>query len=197
MFSMRRGRSPRRRARGGLEHLEGLPAGTIQGEVESRCGMGQKAQRHEVYASFSVLLRILKCDSAGGLSVARPPDLRDRPGSWPVSCCRAEAALLRPSAPLRPRPSRGIRPRRDTRAGRRSSARRMAGPTPPAMAMWFSLIRIASWRPMRWLRPPPAATACFSSSRSQAWSCECRAPPPRSPPARGRSAVIVAMPDSR
>src|SRR2546426_730798 len=32
--------------------------------------------------------------------------------------------------------------------------------------MWFSLISTASWRPMRWLRPPPAATAAFSSDRS-------------------------------
>ena len=31
--------------------------------------------------------------------------------------------------------------------------------------MWLSLTRIASYRPMRWLRPPPAATACFSSAR--------------------------------
>ena len=35
----------------------------------------------------------------------------------------------------------------------------------PAAAMWFSLIRKASKRPIRWLVPPPAATAAFSSLR--------------------------------
>ncbi len=34
------------------------------------------------------------------------------------------------------------------------------------MAMWFSLIRIAASRPLRWFTPPPATTAAFSSSRS-------------------------------
>jgi hypothetical protein len=46
-----------------------------------------------------------------------------------------------------------------------SSARRVASPTPPASAAWFSLTRIASCRPKRWLLPPPATTACFSSTR--------------------------------
>ena len=57
------------------------------------------------------------------------------------------------------------RPRPACPAARRSSARRTASRIPPASAMWLSLTSIASWRPMRWLRPPPAATACFSSSR--------------------------------
>ncbi len=39
------------------------------------------------------------------------------------------------------------------------------GPTPPAMAMWLSLIRIASSRPKRWLAPPPQRTAYFSTAR--------------------------------
>ena len=36
---------------------------------------------------------------------------------------------------------------------------------PPATAMWLSLIRIASSRPKRWLKPPPQRTAYFSSAR--------------------------------
>ena len=48
-------------------------------------------------------------------------------------------------------------------SGASSRARRTAAPTPPARAAWFSLIRIASYRPARWLVAPPAATAAFSS----------------------------------
>ena len=40
-----------------------------------------------------------------------------------------------------------------------------ASPTPPASAAWFSLIRMKSYRPARWLTPPPSATARFSSAR--------------------------------
>src|SRR5436190_869343 len=36
---------------------------------------------------------------------------------------------------------------------------------PPAAAMWFSLMRIASCRPILWFDAPPAATAAFSSAR--------------------------------
>ena len=35
----------------------------------------------------------------------------------------------------------------------------------PAAMMWFSLIRIASYRPMRWLWPPPQRTAYFCARR--------------------------------
>src|SRR5271170_3833277 len=41
-----------------------------------------------------------------------------------------------------------------------------AGPTPPAIAMWLSLISIASSSPKRWLAPPPDRTASFSKVRS-------------------------------
>ena len=52
---------------------------------------------------------------------------------------------------------------REVRLAARAAA--TASARPPARATWFSLIRIASKRPMRWLTPPPAATACFSSAR--------------------------------
>ena len=66
----------------------------------------------------------------------------------------------------RPRRGRGTRPRPAVPALRPRARAATASPTPPASATWFSLIRIASWRPMRWLVPPPAATAAFSSARS-------------------------------
>ena len=51
------------------------------------------------------------------------------------------------------------------RAARALQAAR-AGRTPPAAAIWLSLIRIASESPKRWLKPPPWWTAIFSTSRS-------------------------------
>ncbi len=47
-----------------------------------------------------------------------------------------------------------------------STASRAATATPPASVAWFSLTRIASSRPPRWLTPPPMRTASFSSARS-------------------------------
>ena len=40
-------------------------------------------------------------------------------------------------------------------SGRAARARRTASPTPPASAEWFSLIRMQSKSPIRWLTPPP------------------------------------------
>ncbi|MNM34220.1 hypothetical protein D3C81_448640 [compost metagenome] len=40
-----------------------------------------------------------------------------------------------------------------------------AAATPPLAAMWFSLIRKASYRPMRWLSQPPQVTAYFCARR--------------------------------
>ena len=51
------------------------------------------------------------------------------------------------------------------RSGRAARAASTAAPTPPASAMWFSLMRIASKRPARWLVPPPSTTAAFSRPR--------------------------------
>ena len=53
-----------------------------------------------------------------------------------------------------------------TPAGASRRARSVASPTPPARRAWFSLTSTASNRPRRWLCPPPASTACFSSARS-------------------------------
>src|SRR5215472_14332256 len=67
---------------------------------------------------------------------------------------------------------------------------------PPATAMWLSLIRMASSRPKRWLKPPPQRTAYFSSARKpgvvlrvqmmRALVCAIRAT---------KAAVAVAMPE--
>ena len=92
---------------------------------------------------------------------------------------------------------RGTRPRAAARA-RAARAWRTASPTPPASAAWFSLIRIASYRPARWLVPPPAATAAFSSARSPGVVLRVsriRAPVPST--ACTQRAVSVATPDSR
>ena len=62
--------------------------------------------------------------------------------------------------------------------------------------MWFSLIRIASYSPARWLLAPPAATAAFSSARMPGVVLRVSstfAPVPCT--ARAARADIVATPD--
>ena len=76
----------------------------------------------------------------------------------------------------------------------RAAARRVM---PPATAMWLSLIRIASSRPKRWLKPPPQRTAYFSK-RAQAGRRLARAADARAWCARSactNAAVAVAMPE--
>ena len=51
-------------------------------------------------------------------------------------------------------------------SGPASFIRCTAAATPPARRMWLSLIRMPSSSPPRWLVPPPARTAYFSSARS-------------------------------
>ena len=69
---------------------------------------------------------------------------------------------------------------------------------PPARAMWFSLIRIASSRPIRWFCPPPARTAAFSSERSSGVVLRVSritARPPSEREASTKRAVSVATPE--
>ena len=87
------------------------------------------------------------------------------------------------------------------RSGRAARARRTASPTPPASAAWFSLIRMKSYRPARWLAPPPSATARFSSARRPGRRLA-RVEQLRGAAGGARSrarrvAVSVATPDSR
>ena len=67
---------------------------------------------------------------------------------------------------------------------------------PPATAMWLSLIRMASSRPKRWLKPPPQRTAYFSSARSPGVVLRVQQKRVRVPAMRRtNSCVAVAMPD--
>ena len=73
---------------------------------------------------------------------------------------------------------------------------KIACATPPAAAMWFSLIRIASYSPARWLLAPPAATAAFSRARSPGVVLRVSSTVAAVPcTARAASAAIVATPD--
>ena len=90
----------------------------------------------------------------------RGAQLRRRP------CCRAAAAARRPRAPRSiSRASRTSTSSVPASSGAAARARSTACAIPPAAAMWFSLIRIASYSPTRWLRAAAAATAAFSSAR--------------------------------
>ena len=93
----------------------------------------------------------------------RPPG-RPRRAPRRASCCRA-AAGRRPAssassisaASRTSTASRQVRPRRRARAAPPRRRRR-------ASAEWFSLMRMKSKSPIRWLTPPPSATAAFSSA---------------------------------
>ena len=52
-----------------------------------------------------------------------------------------------------------------TRCPTEPRTRSIAWRTPPATATWLSLMSTASSSPKRWLLPPPARIACFSSIR--------------------------------
>ena len=140
--------------------------------------------------------RVSSVDAAARLERRAPADVRDRRAQLArASCCRAAAASHRRPAPRRS----SSRERHSTSSGTSGIARRApartAAPTPPAMKAWFSLIRIWSQSPMRWLTPPPARTAAFSSSRRPGVVLRVsriRAPVPST--ARAKSAVCVATP---
>ena len=80
--------------------------------------------------------------------------------------------------------------------GRAARAAVTARRRPRASAMWFSLIRIASSSPRRWLAPPPAATAAFSSPRRPGVVLRVsRIVAPEPSTAATKRAVRVAIPD--
>ena len=96
-----------------------------------------------------------------------------------------------------PRRGRGTRPRPRMPGLRLARRARPPPPRPPASATWFSLIRIASSRPMRWLlrrrrrRPRPSRAPAAPAS-----SCGCRGSSRRCPStASTKRAVSVATPD--
>ena len=83
-------------------------------------------------------------------------------------------------------------------SGAASRTRATAWAIPPAAAMWFSLIRIASNSPTRWLLAPPAATAAFSSVLSPGVVLRVSSttvPVPST--SRTKRAASVAIPDRR
>ena len=135
-------------------------------EIEGRCRVGQRPHRHIFYSRRGDLPDRLQ---ASRRRWPRAPRRRPRAPRSPAAaadpCCPGAGASRRPRAPRRPRPASGTRPRAAARRGRPRAAR-TAAPTPPAIAAWFSLMRIASKSPVRWFVPPPAATAAFSSRRS-------------------------------
>ena len=85
-------------------------------------------------------------------------------GARPVGMLssRIASALGRP-APRRAASACPPPPRPAEPGWRRRDRAATAAAMPPATATWLSLIRIASCRPVRWLAPPPQATARLSS----------------------------------
>ena len=132
-----------------------MAASPDQRQVERGRRMRQRTQRHEVYPGDGrVDQNCLRVMPPLASSSARP-----------ATCATASAICsgrhvveqqprrARPPAPGRSRSRRAPRRRAGGPAGRARA--RTASPTPPASATWFSLMRIASKSPTRWLTPPP------------------------------------------
>ena len=84
--------------------------------------------------------------------------------SFEASCCRAGSRRRRRRAPRATWSSVS----HSTSIGSVGRGAHELAPRPatePAARRWLSLTRTASSRPKRWLRPPPQATAYFSSAR--------------------------------
>ena len=82
------------------------------------------------------------------------------------------------------------------RSGWAARAAAIAAATEPATRMWFSLSITASYRPRRWLPPPPARTAYFCARRRPGRVLRVSrimAPVPRT--ASTWAAVVVAVPE--
>ena len=150
----------------------------VEAEVEHRGRVGEGTGRQQVGTGGGQGRGRLEGDPAGhldqGVRTRRPaPRRRPRPPG-PGPCCRAGRRWRRRPPPRPPGPSRShststIRPGHWRRA--RATASAMVAPP-----RWLSLTSTASDRLPRWLTPPPARTAAFSSARSPGWSCGCRAP---------------------
>ena len=162
--------------------------------------MGQCADRDVVYTTNGrVDQNCLVIDAAGHFELARDrPPGRPRRGPRRASCCRAAAAARRRQRLVDLRRVAHLDRQRQIRAAPRAPA----APPPPRRrpsAEWFSLIRMKSNSPMRWLTPPPCATARFSSSpqpgRGLARVEDLRAARRRTE--RTMRAVLVATPESR
>ena len=161
--------------------------------------MGQCADRDVVYTTNGrVDQNCLLVDAAGHLELRAAGHLGDRGAHLRrASCCRAAAAARRRRAPRRSRAASRTSTASGS-SGRAACTRRTAAPTPPASAAWFSLIRMKSNSPIRWLTPPPCSTARFSSARSPGVVLRVsRIFAPPGPTARTIRAVFVATPDSR
>ncbi len=117
---------------------------------KSRFGrrVGEGADRDEVDAGLGDLADVVEGDAAGGLerdgrSRRARRAARPRRASARDSCCRAAAGRRRCRARRRPRRGRGTSTS-TARSGWAVRAACTALARPPARAMWFSLIRIAS-----------------------------------------------------
>ena len=168
-----RARAPRASLRGSHRQCGAIgrfmaATSRMQGQVQGGRRMGQRAHRHPFYPGLRARPERLERHAAARLELraARRPGRRRRAAAR-RPCCPAAAAALRRRAPRRsPAALRTSTSSVPASSGAAARARATACAMPPAAAMWFSLIRIASYRPARWLLAPPAATAAFSSARS-------------------------------
>ena len=142
----------------------------IEAQVEHGGRMGQRARpisgpvRPRRSRRSSPASRRPRPRSRSARSPRRAPRAMARGHRRRDPCCRAARRRPRPAPPRPPAPasSHSICTRRPGHSARaRATASVMVTP-----ARWLSLTSTASERLERWLTPPPAWTAAFSSARS-------------------------------
>ena len=137
----------------------------VEADVEHRCRVGHGADRDPVGARRRVAGDRLEGDPAGDLDgdTAGRRARRRRPTSAGSMLSTQDEVGARPPPPPSPGPGCRIPPRTA-----RPGQRRLASATAASMeipARWLSLTRMPSESEPRWLTPPPARTAAFSSAR--------------------------------
>ena len=116
-----------------------------KGEVECGGGVREGTHRDELYARARDVPDRLERHAAAGLELRAAVDVRDDLAQLRrASCCRAAAAARRAaSASSTSADVAALDLERDVRRAPRARPR-PPPPTPPAIAAWFSLMRIAS-----------------------------------------------------
>ena len=144
----------------------------VERDVHRRRGVGERADGDGVHARLGVRPDVLQRDAARRLRSStarrrgRARTIADgRAPSWAGVMLSSSTARAPASSASASCSSESTSTWTTTSPVRRASTARSAAATPPAAATWLSLIRTASYSPMRWLRPPPTRTAYFSKSR--------------------------------
>ena len=186
----------------GYASLAGFADTDVQPDVEHGRGVRERSARHHVGARLGVAPHrsrsVMPPDTSSSAAVGfRRAACSSAMATQAMTSSGVMLSSSTASAPASapPRPVRCDRLRRGPSA---------AGPCRPRPAdrlvdAEHAQVVVLEHHPVaevaRWLTPPPARTAAFSSARRPGSSCGCPTPASRGPAASTNARVMVAMPD--